>query len=118
MRRRLWIAFGAGAAAVGLVAVGLAVAALQEHRAARAREWHDRAEVEYARGNWPAARHYYGAYLSRVRHDREALLKYADACLRVLEDRPPTLALAASAYRRYLDLEPHDRPSQDRLLNL
>ncbi|MCC6694579.1 MAG: tetratricopeptide repeat protein [Candidatus Hydrogenedentes bacterium] len=94
----LFIALVAAAVAAGYWALG--------HRGFRALE---AANQAYAKADWPEARRNYSWYLARQPDDVEILLRYAEVCEKVLEDRQEMLRGAAQAYLRVATLRETDR---------
>ncbi|MCC6490358.1 MAG: tetratricopeptide repeat protein [Candidatus Hydrogenedentes bacterium] len=94
----LLIALLAAAAAAGYWALG--------HRGFRALE---AANQAYAKANWPEARRNYSWYLARQPDDVEILLRYAEVCVKVLENRQEMLRGAAQAYLRVATLNENDQ---------
>ena len=94
----LLIALVAAAVAAGYWALG--------HRGFRALE---AANEAYAKSDWPEARRNYSWYLAYHQDDVEILIRYAEACEKVLEDRQEMLRGAAQAYLRIATLRETDQ---------
>lgn len=75
----------------------------------------DTAEQYYTQGNWQAARRNFAFYLHKNPQDVERLLKYADACSKVLEDRPRMLRDVSVAYYQIAVNLPGDAEAVERL---
>ena len=77
------------------------------------------AERLYNEGKWFEAARTYGLYLQKKQHrgDVAALKKYADACMKVKDNRNKTQHDAVVAYGQILQYKPDDKETQDKLLS-
>lgn len=95
----MWVAIGV----IGLVVLGAAgIGGLFIYRNHRNASWLARAEHAYESGNWLQARRYFEWYIPQDNENIEVLLKYADACERLVQGRQGALSAAAVAYHQIL----------------
>ncbi len=106
--------------AIVLIAV-LAVGAyfgLEMYIAHRNQQWLAEADAAYDSGDWQLAKNYFERYIPQDKDNVELLLRYADACQRVLNGRVAALQGAATAYQQVLTLDPDNREIREKLLRL
>ncbi len=94
------------------------VIARQSHRGILAQRALAAGEAALASQDWPVAAKNYRKYLSRNSDDVEVLRKYADASLAIRPLDAAAVSGAISAYRRILELVPHDPIAYERLAML
>ena len=104
---------------IGIVVIGFtAVVVRQWQRDRRVEESIAAGNEAYAEGDWEDAASWLGRYIAIVQDDPNALLKYADAQLRI---RPLTnghIEQAVAAYRTALRLLPDNLQAAERLTEI
>lgn len=76
----------------------------------------ENAEKFYAKQNWAAARRNYAFYLRKNPENVPLLLKYADCCNNIMEDRPKMLRDMSVAYYQAAINQPGDAEAVRRLI--
>ena len=94
------------------------VVARQTHRGMLSEKSLAAGETAWAGQDWPSAAKNYRKYLSRNTDDVEVLRKYAEASLSVRPLDAAAVSGAISAYRRILELVPHDDVACEKLAML
>lgn len=117
MSRRIWIILAVVLVAMVVLAAG-AGGALLLRRQYQERKWHRQAEEAFERGEWRIARTYYEWYLSRQGRDTEALDRYAQANLNMVDGRVDALRRAAMAYNQIRQHDPEREDIKDKLMEL
>jgi predicted Zn-dependent protease len=110
------------AAAVALVLLSLSGAAayygMRWHRDQQLIATKAHAENLYERGEWLVAKRNFALYLQRFPKDVETLERYAEASMRISDNRVPSLRDAGKAYLQILQIDPKNIPTQDKFLAL
>ncbi|MBI5094662.1 MAG: tetratricopeptide repeat protein [Candidatus Hydrogenedentes bacterium] len=116
--KRIWI-YVIIAHVVLLAAAGAALAGYFVYSERKAQNNLAAAESLYRDGRWFEAARTYGLYLQKKQHrgDVAILLKYADACMKVRDNRPKTQHDAVIAYAQILQYQPDNTEIQDKLLD-
>ncbi|NUM54712.1 MAG: tetratricopeptide repeat protein [Candidatus Hydrogenedentes bacterium] len=104
----------ASVVAIGAVAVGGAFLYLEY----RNRAWLHDALAAYDNGEWARAKGLLERYLPQDPKNSDLLLKYADACSRLTEDRIGSLRAAATAYQQILWYHPGRDDVRQKMVDL
>lgn len=117
MKRKHWIIIGASLVLLALLCVG-ALGAYLAHKQQQTQERLAKAEAHFEASEWSDAKSNFAWYLSDQPKDPQALRKYAQASMNLLENRPKMLRDAGSAYYQLILDDPNDKESIEKLRNI
>ncbi|MFC1734648.1 tetratricopeptide repeat protein [Candidatus Hydrogenedentota bacterium] len=101
----------------GLIACAFGAGGYFWYKEYRLRQTLSIGEAAYARGDWSLARRSFGMYLRKHPKDIDLLVKYADCCYHIPDDRASMLRDARVAYNQIARMDPGNIDAVKRLVS-